>query len=698
MLALIPVVLALTAAKPDTVVVPMPEVVISATRTSRDATSVPNGMSIVTGAELRRRGTHTLSDAIQDLAGVDTGNGSDNGMRLPNIGLWGLKEFDALLITLDGVPVGGPFNPSLSQIPIEDLDHIEIVKGPQGTLYGTSAFAGMIQAFSRDGELDRGHLSLGGGSFSDFHGGAGFAKTSSNGTSLRLSASGLKMDGWQDRTGSHVGRGAVALSRNVGAGHMGLNVVGYDDKQDWGTPLPYDAGEIVPGFEIDRNYAVDGANLEHKVIGATHQTSYPLKSSLKFENTVSYTHDDQTSLRSFIGEVSNDTVASEGVFLEPTEQSFYEDARVVSHFKASGLHELVGGAAVTWGRTEASGIGFDFEQLLSNYTTPDGKDDVPVGDHRSFDDHRTFLGVYLHDDWTPVERFTLGGGGRYDHVSETLDASGQEVGGPLETAHDSQTQGAWSGDLTALVRLAPPSEEPQKDVANLYASWKSSFKPAAPNLTEAESAEILDPERSHSIEVGFKARALDRQLSFNASIFRMDFENMVVSILGAGGTPALTNAGSERFKGGEVDMALSPRALKHATLTAGYAHHDARFVEFTFVTPDGEFRDVSGKQLELVPRNMFNLKLDYMPAKGLGGFVAARYQGERPFNRRNTFFADAYTEWDAGASFNMGPAMLVVTGRNLGDSRHVVSESDIGDSQFYVAPPRRITAEVTTQF
>src|SRR5713101_4022420 len=141
-------------------------VVVSATKVPEDPVEVSNAVSVVTGEEIRRRGARTLAEALQDVAGLDTGNGSDNGSRLPNIGLWGLKEFDALLITYDGVPVGGPFNPSLAQIPVEDLDRIEIVKGPQGTLYGVSAFAGMVQAFSRAGEQGKGYFTGGGGSFS----------------------------------------------------------------------------------------------------------------------------------------------------------------------------------------------------------------------------------------------------------------------------------------------------------------------------------------------------------------------------------------------------------------------------------------------------------------------------------------------------------------------------------------------------
>ena len=125
-------------------------VVVSATRGPEIETEIPGQATVVTGEELRRSNARTLADALQDVVGLDTGGGSDNGARLPNIGLWGLKEFDALLIMVDGVPAGGPFNPSLSQINVEDIDRIEIVKGPQGTLYGVSAFAGMVQVFTKE--------------------------------------------------------------------------------------------------------------------------------------------------------------------------------------------------------------------------------------------------------------------------------------------------------------------------------------------------------------------------------------------------------------------------------------------------------------------------------------------------------------------------------------------------------------------
>src|SRR5207244_560642 len=86
-----------------------------------------------------------------------------------------------------------------------------------------------------------------------------------------------------------------------------------------------------------------------------------------------------------------------------------------------------------------------------------------------------------------------------------------------------------------------------------------------------------------------------------SSLFPMIFENTGVGVRDVNGEPALTNAGSERFQGMEIQTSYLPPFAEGLSLTSGYAHHDARFIRFSFFTPDGTFRVVDGKRLELVP-------------------------------------------------------------------------------------------------
>ena len=99
-------------------------------------------------------------------------------------------------------------------------------------------------------------------------------------------------------------------------------------------------------------------------------------------------------------------------------------------------------------------------------------------------------------------------GGRQQRAEELLRAllaiyQQRDSPHPLAATADSKSNGAWSGGVAALVRLVQKPAGPL-ETANLYGAVKSAFKPAAPNLSEAESARILDPERTYSGEFGLK--------------------------------------------------------------------------------------------------------------------------------------------------------------------------------------------------
>src|ERR1041385_5791694 len=83
------------ASDPDTVAMRQDprkyEVVVSATRSAKDPVQVANATAVVRGDQLRRTGARTLAEALQNVVGIDAGDGSDNGPFTPNIGMWGLK-------------------------------------------------------------------------------------------------------------------------------------------------------------------------------------------------------------------------------------------------------------------------------------------------------------------------------------------------------------------------------------------------------------------------------------------------------------------------------------------------------------------------------------------------------------------------------------------------------------------------------
>src|SRR5262249_51222466 len=145
--------------------------------------------------------------------------------------------------------------------------------------------------------------------------------------------------------------------------------------------------------------------------------------------------------------------------------------------------------------------------------------------------------------------------------------------------------------------------------------------------------------------------------------FTMNFSNLVLSSQDSGGNPIFINAGTERFRGFEVQLQVQPHAWPGTTLSVGYAHHDPRFVHFVSLEPDGNILDASGNLLELAAREMFNARIDLQAPHGVGLFAAVRAQGKRAFDRDNSVgFTKAFSEFDAGASYAINRYRLSVTG------------------------------------
>ena len=163
----------------------------------------------------------------------------------------------------------------------------------------------------------------------------------------------------------------------------------------------------------------------------------------------------------------------------------------------------------------------------------------------------------------------------------------------------------------------------------------------------------------------------------------MNFDNLVIAE-NIDGLPALANAGSERFKGAELEA--SYRICEDLRIAATYAYHNARFVDYERLRRDGSLQQLSGNRLELSPQNLAALGLIYYPAQGFNGSLVWNYVGSRYLNKGNTALAGSYNTVDAGIGYRFSGWELRINGYNLTDRRDPVAESELGDAQFYRLP------------
>ena len=114
------------------------------TRAPEPVETTPASVTVITRDDLVRRGAFDLRSALLIAAGIDIAPGGDGGPAGSVPEFWGLREFDAFLLAVDGVPWGGAFNPSLVTLDLTDVERIEILRGAAPVSYGATSFVGVI--------------------------------------------------------------------------------------------------------------------------------------------------------------------------------------------------------------------------------------------------------------------------------------------------------------------------------------------------------------------------------------------------------------------------------------------------------------------------------------------------------------------------------------------------------------------------
>ncbi len=154
------------------------ELVTVASRYEQTVRKAPSIVSLVTADQIRERGYRTLSDVLRDLPGIYMWK-SNEGRDLASFRGVLSADNNKLLLMVDGVPwYDGVYNHAFvgEYIPISHVRQVEVIKGPASAIYGTNAFAGVINVVTWDGaSLDgaRVRWSAGGQGRSDITGSAG---------------------------------------------------------------------------------------------------------------------------------------------------------------------------------------------------------------------------------------------------------------------------------------------------------------------------------------------------------------------------------------------------------------------------------------------------------------------------------------------------------------------------------------------
>jgi iron complex outermembrane recepter protein len=648
---------------------------VTATKIAEDVTVVPQSITVIDGDAIRARGAYDLTSALTLTAGVSVSPGGDAGPAGSVPEMWGIREADAFLLVVDGVPWGGAFNPDLPSLDLTDVDRIEVLRGAAPVMYGATSFTGVIHVIHREaGAPGAAHAAI--GNYSSGRVAATFPIAQKSSFRQSITANYDRRGFSGDRSGYDRTHLLYRSAADVAGGTLRFDLDGVSLKQSPSSPHPRIGTALSSLFRLDANANLAGSKIDedrlHGVVGFETQGAIP------WTTTLALTRSRFDVLRGFLGSVLAAAPNASGY----TQQRHVTDAYFDSHFvrKFGSTMRLVAGVDHLFGSGRAESGLFDYFIPLTGGMAP-RFNETWVDEETRLDTRRNFSGAYAQTEWTLGPRFRLDAGARLNHTSERRQA--QNADGS-ETQSRSVTRGSGGMGATWLAVKGADS------TLALFSNYRNTFKPAAIDFGPDAEPDILRPESGVSYEIGAKGR-FHQRVEWEVSAFRNDLTNLLVAAT-VNGQPQLQNSGKIRVNGAEGELRATISSALRGELA--YAYHDARFRDYLF---EGTTQ-LAGNRFEMSPLHLASAGLLYTPASGPFAHAEVGYTGPRYLNKRNTAPAGGYTSLSAGLGYNAGRGTMRIDGWNLTNRRPPIAESELGDAQYYRLPARSLELSYAMRF
>lgn len=580
------------------------DVVVTANRMAQEASRIGDSVTVISAKEQRRSQKTAVSDLLALTPGVTVsrngGLGGSTSLRIRG------AETDQTVVLIDGVKLNDPSQASggynFANLIATEYSHIEVLRGPQSTLWGSQAIGGVVNIVTPvpEGPLS-GSVSAEGGThdtaFLRAYAQAGSERfgwrvggnylTSDGISSFSRDLGGREADGYRN-VGFNV-RGIFRISENASAEVRSTWSSGRSDIDGF-PPGGFSLGDI-PEYAVTEEL-VSYAGLNFSALGG------------RFENRIGFAYTD------------TDRHNTDNSLTVPTT------------FDANGRNErweYQGTMRFTDRLTGIVGLESERSELSSVSPSTFDPNPVPLQDSVQIDS------LYGQITATPFDAFSISAGVRRDD---------HDTFGSYTT---NRASAAWSVAANTILR----------------ASYGEGFK--APTLYQLYSQYgnvDLDPEEAESWDAGVEQRFFDKKLIVSATYFDRDTSNMIdfVSCFGET-TPACLvqpngyyeNVQKTNAKG--VELSLAAQLTERLAFSANYTSMDAE--NTARGTPN------FGRTLARRPSETTNALLSYDWAVGLTTAVAVQRAGRSFDTISNSYVIDGYTLVDLRASFAVSDKLEV---------------------------------------
>lgn len=587
------------------------EIVVTAQKRTQSLQDVPVAMTAITGDMLDDLAIDDIQDLYVQTPGLAFSRaGGEGQVYIRGVGssAFGVTNDPSTAINLDGVYLTLA-NMGLTQF--LDVDRIEVLRGPQGTLYGRNATAGAINIISRTpGDEVEGYAKASYGNWNRRQVEVAVGGPITDGVRARIAAKYLNDDGYtkdleaggsddiDDQELAAI-RGTFIFDLNEFAT---LKVIG--DWSDFGsnnrTAKPLDdlsfAALLNPapqdGIDVTRNNL--DTFFDWKTGGVTAELQWDVSKNVSLTSISAFrTYESDF----FFNTDGTEQEVTRSTFIYETDQ-FSQELRLAST-GLDGWSWLVGGFFLDEDKSGALGLGRATHPTFGQVSFIIPNDDTAES-----------IAVFGQVTYDVTDAITLSVGGRYSDEKKTDETSVGAIFGDFRglaavgtvAQFNSRSEEASYDEFTPRFGL-----EFRPDEDNLfYATVSKGFKSGGWNAFD--NSPSFEPETLWSYEVGSKSELADGLIRLNTSAFYYDYKNLQVSAFKDGLT-VTTNAAEATVWGLEAEVNM--RASEQLSINGSAAYLDATYDEFTSTFGNATGVDLSGNRLNNAPKVSLNLNATY---------------------------------------------------------------------------------------
>lgn len=680
------------------------EVVVTAQKKEEDAQQVPVSVATLSAKQVQAYQLQNLKDITAVIPNLYSASPGDNRNVTGIRGIVTTSYDPAVATYIDGV---NQFSLDTYIPQLFDVERIEVLSGPQGTLYGRNAMGGVINVITKQptNQTD-GFASIDFGNYNEQRYSLGI-RTPLIKDKLYLGVSGLYsgFNGFYTNTfdNTHFDKQHYFIGnyylKFLATEKLSftLNVKNYENRDNGAFPL---AGSIADAlskpFKLDQNAVgkmID--NIFNASLAANYTGSgFNLTSNTAFQENYRYYNtpiDGDFSPLDAVTENNNYGGAWNKVKVGTQEFRFSSPADNTSAFKwTTGLYGFYRYAPTKTGThfgDDAAAVGSPINDFTS----------IAINTERNYGGAIFGQGTYTIN---PQLDVTAGLRYDYEHKKEEISGAFQPDGAPATVTRSDTSSTASFNAFTPKVNLAYHVS----GTNNLYASYSRGFRSGGISQLGSDPSQpplyAYKPEYSNNYEIGSKNSFLNNRIRLNVSIFYTLVNNAQVPTLILPDAITITkNAGKLNSKGAEAEFAATILQGLDINYNIGYTH--ARYTDLD-VSSNGEVLNLKGNHQVFTPDVTSMLALQY--AYSLGGSQQAkliargewRYLGNEYFDLANQFEQKAYSLFNARLGLSTKRFDLFLYMNNLANKAYVDYAYDFGAA--HLGNPRTYGVSLRTNF